>query len=407
MDNSIETLESHNSNEIDEIEEIKEIKEIKEYEKFEDMNLDDSILRGLYSYGFENPSAIQKKAIVPIMKGDDVLAQAQSGTGKTGTFVTATLERIDKKLSGCQAIIITPTRELAYQITDVFKNIGQYINVKFVPCVGGTNIQEFKNEITNVPNQTPIVIIGTPGRIIDMIERHYLSTRVIKLLVVDEADEMLSTSFQIQIKSIIQMIPKSTQICLFSATMPIEVVDLTKKFMDNPLNILVKKEEVTLDGIKQYFINVDQEKWKVETFCDLYNMISVGQSMVYVNTISKAEWLKNRLTDRDFTVTVIHSKMKPTERTSVMKDFRAGTSRVLISTDLLSRGIDIQQISVVINYDLPNNKECYIHRIGRSGRFGRKGVAINFCTNRDHWKLEELEKFYDTCIEQMPQDINL
>mgnify|MGYP005843809339 CR=1 FL=1 len=380
---------------------------IDEYQSFDNMNLKEHVLRGLYSYGFEKPSAIQKKAIVPIMKGGDIIAQAQSGTGKTGTFVTSTLERIDENINGCQAVVISPTRELSYQIRNVFSSIGQFTKNKFVTCVGGTNIQTFKEEMSEYNDNNPVVIIGTPGRIIDMIERKYLSTRLVKMLVLDEADEMLSSSFQVQIKSIIQSLPKSTQICLFSATMPSEVIELSKKFMDNATHILVKKEEITLDGIRQYFINVQHERWKLETFCDLYKMISISQSMVYVNTRNKAEWLKKKLLENDFTVGVIHSKMEPEERKEMMTAFRRGDPRVLISTDLLSRGIDIHQVSIVINYDLPNDKESYIHRIGRSGRYGRKGVAINFTCEYDYWKVQELEKFYETKIEEMPTELDL
>jgi translation initiation factor 4A len=370
-------------------------------DSFDDMGLKENLLRGIYSHGFEKPSMIQSKAVVPISSGRDVLAQSQSGTGKTGAFVIGALQRIDDTKDGCQAMVVTPTRELAEQILDVCTSISQYVNVKPVLCVGGSNIYDAKKSIESGCT----VVIGTPGRIIDMIERRFLSTENIKLMIMDEADEMLSNSFLQQIKIIIQNIPTTSQICLFSATLPVEVVDLTKKFMDNPQHILVKKEQLTLEGIKQFYIDVDNEKWKLDTFCDLYNIMSISQSMIYVNTKRKAESLQNLLKDRNFTVSVIHSNMSHSERSAIMKEFRNGGTRILISTDLLSRGIDIQQVSIVINYDLPNNKECYIHRIGRSGRFGRKGVAINFATSRDTWKLDELQEFYQTKIEPMPSNI--
>lgn len=370
-------------------------------DSFDDMGLKENLLRGIYSHGFEKPSMIQSKAVVPISSGRDVLAQSQSGTGKTGAFVIGALQRIDDTKDGCQAMVVTPTRELAEQILDVCTSISQYVNVKPVLCVGGSNIYDAKKSIESGCT----VVIGTPGRIIDMIERRFLSTENIKLMIMDEADEMLSNSFLQQIKIIIQNIPTTSQICLFSATLPVEVVDLTKKFMDNPQHILVKKEQLTLEGIKQFYIDVDNEKWKLDTFCDLYNIMSISQSMIYVNTKRKAESLQNLLKDRNFTVSVIHSNMSNSERSAIMKEFRNGGTRILISTDLLSRGIDIQQVSIVINYDLPNNKECYIHRIGRSGRFGRKGVAINFATSRDTWKLDELQEFYQTKIEPMPSNI--
>lgn len=368
---------------------------------FDDMGLKENLLRGIYSYGFETPSMIQSKAIVPISSGRDILAQSQSGTGKTGAFITGTLQRIDDTKDGCQAIVVTPTIQLAEQIINVCQALGQYLNIKPVLCVGGLNIYEAKKDLESGCT----IVIGTPGRIIDMIERRFLKTNDIKMLVMDEADEMLSNSFLQQIKIIIQNIPSDTQICLFSATMPREVIDLTKHFMDNPQHILVKREQLTLEGIKQFYISLDNEKWKFDTFCDLYSTISISQSMVYVNTKRKADELQSRLKEQNFTVSVIHSDMKHSERSAIMKEFRAGGTRILISTDLLSRGIDIQQVSIVVNYDLPNNKECYIHRIGRSGRFGRKGVAINFATPRDVWKLEELQEFYSTTIESMPSNI--
>jgi translation initiation factor 4A len=365
--------------------------EITEYGNFDDMGLKDSLLRGIYSYGFEKPSKIQSKAIVPVTQGNDVIAQSQSGTGKTGTFVISTLQRVDESVKGCQAMIIAHTKELATQIHQVCSDIGRYTSINPVLCIGGTSIYEAKKQLKNGTT----VVIGTPGRIIDMIERRFLQTRFVQLLVLDEADEMLSPGFQQQIKNIITKIPQTSQICIFSATMPRFVLDITKKFMRTPVSVRVRHEELTLEGIQQFFIGVE-EMYKFDTFCDLYEKISVNQSIVYVNTKRKAEWLRKKLEENNFAI--------PLERSTIMKDYRSGKTRILVSTDLLSRGIDIQQVSVVINYDLPNNKECYLHRIGRSGRYGRKGTAINFVTNEDFWKIEELERFYETQIEEMPED---
>lgn len=372
--------------------------------KFEDMNLKDNLLRGIFSYGFERPSLIQSKAVPVIMTGKDVVAQSQSGTGKTGAFVISTLNTIKEDINGCQGLIVVPTRELACQIHNVCKNIGQYLNVKTVVCVGGSNIQQSREEL----KEGCVVVVGTPGRIIDMIERGYLSTRLVRMFIMDEADEMLSNSFLNQVRTIIQSLPTSAQICLFSATIPPPVLDITTKFMDNPKRILVKQEQLTLEGIKQYFIDVGHDRWKFDTFCDLYSYISVSQSIIYVNRKSKADELKERLENKNFTVSVMHGRMTGSERSAIMRQFRNGETRILISTDLLSRGIDIQQVSVVINYDLPhmNNKESYIHRIGRSGRYGRKGVAINFVTRKDFFKIRELEKFYQTEIVEMPENID-
>ena len=211
-------------------------------------------------------------------------------------------------------------------------------------------------------------------------------------------------SFENQMKMIISSIPKDSQICLFSATMPREILEITKIFMNDPKMILVKQEDVTLDGIKQYYYNAEKEKYKYDILCDIYNKISINQSIIYVNTKQKANKLKNMLEEDGFTVSVIHSDMQSFERESIMKDFRSGKSRILLSTDLLSRGIDVQQISIVINYDIPNNKECYIHRIGRSGRYGRKGVAINLTTDDDNWKISELVNHYDTKIDELPNN---
>ena len=368
---------------------------------FEKMNLSDNLLRGIYAYGFEKPSEIQSKAIIPIIKKRDIIAQSQSGTGKTGAFTIGTLQLIDENTDGLQAIIIAPIRELAVQINDVCSNLGQFLKKKPVLCVGGSNIQDCRRDLNKGS-----IVIGCPGRIIDMMEKGYLVTKNIKVLVLDEADELLSNSFVKQIRLIVEQLPSKTQICLFSATMPPSVVELSKKFMNNPETIFVKPEQLTLEGIKQFYIDIKYENWKFDTFCDLYNVISISQSIVYVNTKKKAEWLSVNLIKKNFTVSIIRGDMEASERTAIMKDFRSGNTRILISTDLLSRGIDIQQVSVVINYDLPNNNECYIHRIGRSGRFGRKGVAINFATTRDLWRIKELEEFYSTAIEDMPDNIN-
>lgn len=372
------------------------------YDSFDEMGLKEPLLRGIFAYGFERPSTIQGRAIVPVTEGLDIIAQSQSGTGKTGTFVISSLQRINEEEDGCQVIIISHTRELAYQTYDVCTNIGQYIkNVVPVVCVGGANIHDARNKLKTGAN----IVIGTPGRIIDMMERRFLKTDKVKLLILDEADEMLSPGFENQVKDIVSGIPKESQICLFSATMPGAVMDLSEKFMNNPQKILIKNEELTLEGIRQFYINVNEDKHKFATFCDLYECISVSQSIVYVNTKRRADQLKEMLEDNNFTVSVMHSDMDSDERQDIMKQFRSGVTRILLTTDLLSRGIDVQQVSVVINYDIPNNKECYIHRIGRSGRFGRKGVAINFTTDRDYWKVEELSRFYNTEIQSMPSDI--
>merc|ERR1712150_349304 len=230
-------------------------------------------------------------------------------------------------------------------------------------------------------------------------------TESMKMFVLDEADEMLSRGFKDQIYDVFRKLPPSIQVILLSATMPEDALEVTKRFMRDPINILVKKEELTLEGIKQFFINVEKEDWKFETLCDLYETMTITQAVIFLNTRRKVDWLTEKLHEKDFTVSSMHGDMEQKERDLIMKEFRSGSSRVLITTDLLARGIDVQQVSLVINYDLPTNRENYIHRIGRGGRFGRKGVAINFVTDEDKRALQDIEKFYNTQIDEMPMNV--
>jgi translation initiation factor 4A len=369
---------------------------------FDDLNLKKEILRGIYAYGYENPSSIQQRAIAPIVEGRDVLAQAQSGTGKTATFTISALQRIDEKERVTQALILAPTRELALQIQKVVLAIGQHLDVTVHASIGGTSIQEDIEAFKKGAQ----VVVGTPGRVFDMIERRLLKTDKVKMFILDEADEMLSSGFREQIYNIFRLLPETTQVVLLSATMPQDVLEVTTKFMRNPVRILVKKDELTLEGIKQFFVNVELEEYKFDCLTDLYDSISVTQAVIFCNTRRKVEYLTEQLAANQFTVSAIHSELTQQERDTIMQEFRTGSSRILISTDLLARGIDVQQVSLVINYDLPSNKENYIHRIGRGGRFGRKGVAINFVTDKDVGMMREIEKFYSTQIEELPENVN-
>jgi len=342
-------------------------------ETFDEMGLSDDLLRGIYAYGFEKPSIIQQKAILPMSKGGDIIAQAQSGTGKTATFSIATLKSIDLTNSKCQAIIMSPTRELAHQTNRVVTALSDFMRPTIRMCVGGTNTKE---DIAALSSGVQIVI-GTPGRIYDMIQRRALNVSQVKMITLDEADEMLSRGFKDQIYDILQLLP-TVQICLFSATIPLEIMDISTRWMKNPETILVKKDQLTLEGIKQFYIAIEKDEWKLETLCDLYETLSINQSIIYCNTRRSVDWLTDQMVRRDFPVSAIHSDLDQRQRDAIMDEFRTGSTRVLITTDLLARGIDIQQISVVINFDIPTNRENYIHRIGRSGRYGRKGVAINF-----------------------------
>merc|ERR1712212_1316418 len=370
-------------------------------ENFDDMNLKEELLRGIYAYGFEKPSAIQQRAIVPCIKGMDVIAQAQSGTGKTATFSIAVLQKIDTGLRETQALMLAPTRELAQQIQKVVMSLGDYMGAQCHACIGGTSVREDMRKLDDGQH----IVVGTPGRVFDMISRKILRPNYMKMLVLDEADEMLSRGFKDQIYDVFRRLPSNIQVILLSATMPEDVLDVTKRFMRDPINILVKKEELTLEGIKQFYINVEKEEWKLETLTDLYETMTITQAVIFLNTRRKVDWLKEKLHEKDFTVSSMHGDMEQAERDIIMKEFRTGSSRVLITTDLLARGIDVQQVSLVNNYDLPNNRENYIHRIGRGGRFGRKGVAINFVTQDDVRILKDIETFYNTTIDAMPMNV--
>jgi translation initiation factor 4A len=370
-------------------------------DSFDDMKLKPELLRGVYAYGFERPSAIQERAIMPICTGRDVIAQAQSGTGKTATFTISILQRIDMALREPQALILAPTRELAQQIQKVVIALGDYMNVDCHACVGGTSIKEDIAKLQAGPH----IIVGTPGRVFDMINRRFLKTDNIKIFALDEADEMLSKGFAENMYDIFQLLPAETQVVLLSATMPNDVLEVTKKFMRDPVRILVKKEELTLEGIRQFFIAVEKEEWKLDTLCDLYETVTITQAVIFCSTRRKVDWLTEKLHAREFTVSAMHGDMEQSAREVIMKEFRSGSSRVLIATDLLARGIDVQQVSLVINYDLPTSKENYVHRIGRGGRFGRKGVAINFVTTEDVPMLREIERFYNTQVEEMPLNV--
>jgi len=368
---------------------------------FDDMNLKDELLRGIYAYGFEKPSAIQQRGIMPVLAGHDTIAQAQSGTGKTATFSISVLQQIDLKLNKCQALILAPTRELAQQIQKVLRALGDYLNVTSHACIGGTLVRDD----IRILRDGVQVVVGTPGRVYDMIKRNELEMKHVKIFVLDEADEMLSRGFKDQIYDVFEHLPPSVQVCLFSATMPEDILEISQRFMRDPVRILVKRDELTLEGIKQFYISVEKEDWKLETLCDLYETLTITQAIIYCNTRRKVDWLTDKMSGRDFTVSSMHGDMTGQERELIMKEFRSGSSRVLITTDLLARGIDVQQVSLVINYDLPANRENYIHRIGRSGRFGRKGVAINFVTADDVRTMREIEAFYGTQIEEMPMNV--
>lgn len=368
-------------------------------EKFEDMGLSEKILRGVIAYGFTDPSLVQQRAIRPFLAGRDVIAQAQSGMGKTATFCLGILSRIDQSKNSTQAVILAHSHELAQQIDMVLRQLGHYTEMRYNLSIGGINIMDNVNSLKK--SLKPHIVIGTPGRILDLIGKRALYTKGLTMFVIDEADEMLSGKMQDQIKNIINSLPQEAQIGLYSATMNNEFFEVASKFMNKPVNILVKNEELTLDGIKQYYINVEKNSFKFDTLCDIYGSLSLNQIIIYCNEKDIVDRLTLMLRENDFQVSAIHSDMSGKDREETMSNFRNCKTRVLVSTDLTGRGIDVQQVSVVINYDIPNRIESYIHRIGRSGRYGRKGVAINFITNYDIKKMQKIEQYYHTMIDEM------
>ena len=368
---------------------------------FDAMGIREDLLRGLYSYGFEKPSAIQQRAIMPICAGRDVIAQAQSGTGKTSMISLALCQMLDTSTREVQALVLSPTRELATQTEKTALALGNFMSVQVHACIGGRSV----GEDAKVLDRGVHLVSGTPGRVFDMIKRRNLRTRNIKTLVLDEADEMLNKGFKEQIYDVYRYLPPETQVVLVSATLPVDVLEMTSKFMTDPIRILVKRDELTLEGIKQFFVAVEKEEWKFDTLCDLYDTLTITQAVIFCNTKKKVDWLTEKMRANNFTVSAMHGDMPQKERDAIMGEFRGGTTRVLITTDVWARGIDVQQVSLVINYDLPLNRENYIHRIGRSGRYGRKGVAINFVKADDVGALRDIEQYYSTQVDEMPQNV--
>jgi translation initiation factor 4A len=374
----------------------------KVYESFDEMGLSDEIIRGIYSYGFETPSKIQQVAIVPMSKNSDILAQSQSGTGKTGAFTIGSLSVVDSSIKAPQVIVICPTRELAQQTERVARALGNYMGLKVLSATGGNQL---RSDISTLKAGAQF-IVGTPGRIFDLIRRGDLAIEHMKYIILDEADQMLEDLFAEQIRTILDnKFPASTRLALFSATMPVNVLEVAEHYLNNPVRILLPADEVTLDGIKQYYVGLEREEWKLPVLLDLYQQIAVNQALIYVNKRQKAEWLAKQLAAQGFTLEYIHGEMEVADRKKRMEDFRSGQVRVLISTDLLARGIDVQQVSLVVNYELPVQRENYIHRIGRSGRYGKKGVAINLIYGGEMNSLKEIEKHYSTTVHELPDDL--
>jgi len=382
----------------------------------ENLNLDEKLIRGIFSAGFEKPSPIQKKACYAMIHGkrspdkvlekdehlSDVIGQAQSGTGKTGCFVTSVLQIINEKEQKIQSLIMAPTRELASQIEKNVKLLGNYMNIDCALLIGGEPLDENRRKL----EKNPHIIVGTPGRVLDCFRRRYIPTGCINLLVLDEADEMLSAGFKEQIYDIFEFLPKDVRVGLFSATMPPELEELTRKFLRTPIKILVKADMLTLEGIAQYKVQLSTDKMKLETLIDIFENLNINQSIIYCNSVERCEDLYYAMLDEKFPVRCIHRKLTQAERTATHAGFIRGEFRVLIATDIYARGIDVQQVQYVVNFDVPRSPHTYLHRIGRSGRWGRKGIAINFVNRQDYQKIKSIEEYYHTEVQDMPMNYN-
>ena len=377
------------------------------YNNFDSLKLNDKLLQGIYLYGFSQPSKIQIQGIESISTGSDCLLQSQSGTGKTATYLLGMLHRLcllEGNNNTC--MIITPTRELANQVYEVAFNLAKFTDYKIAKCIGGIDIHTNKHEIKNAS-----IIIGTIGRIYHMISDKKINLNNLKLIVLDEVDELLSDGINDKLEYIFNNSDLTkTQTVLISATITYNVFNLSKKVMTkNPIKILLKNDEIVINLISQFYLDIEIEDQKFDTLLDLYNLISAAQTIIFCNTIKKIEWLDEKLKENNFTITVIHSNMTQLERNNIVQEFRDGKTRLLLTTDLLSRGIDIPQVNMVINYDLPSNKEAYVHRIGRCGRFNKKGIAISFIKTSDMYDtkfLNRLKHVYKINIQEMPESFD-
>jgi superfamily II DNA/RNA helicase len=396
-------------------------KNLKKSVKESNMEVIENLFNGISDFGFVQPTVIQSETIVPFFKGQDIIAQSQSGTGKTGAFTIGCLSRIEPKNCYPQVIVISNTKDLADQTYQVFSNVSKHMGIKICLTIGGEymtvreNVKQAKNSH---------VLICTPGRLDNIIKEKAFNTRDVKILVMDEADALLDNDFVDVIKSIAKSLLKQNedmQTCIFSATFNEEVLKLTEKFLrENPFKVIVKREDLSLDIIKQYVVNLGEEAHKLLTLKDLYCKLVISQSIIFVRTIKKANIIYNEMKNDGHSIGILHGSLTSKERMEIMKDFRRAKTRILISTNVLSRGIDVQNIGVIFNYDIPDDVNTYLHRIGRSGRYGTKGVAINFVIassndntrykdrNRentfvsDEDKIKEIQNHYNINIEELP-----
>lgn len=387
-------IESENSNNEDTYDTSFEISSFDELE-----NIDNNILRGIFSYGFEKPSPIQRKAIKPIIAGRDIIAQAQSGTGKTAAFSIGALSLIDLKDNNTQVLVLSPTRELTTQTAKVMSSIGSMMDgLRVQTLFGGSSMDEHSGFLKKT---SPHIICGCPGRVYDMMRRGNITTKTIKLIILDEADEMLSQGFKEQVYNIFQYFDNNIQVALFSATLSEQIQPIINQIMRNPVKITMKAEMLTLEGISQFFVAVEDDRQKYLILKDTFSFISLSQCIIYCNSVKRVADLHEAMREDGFPVCCVHSNMDSKERDAAFNEFKLGSCRVLISSNVTARGIDIQQVSTVINFDIPKCVHTYLHRIGRSGRWGRKGSAINFMTKHDSLLIKNIENHYKIQIGEL------
>lgn len=368
--------------------------------EFEDYFLKRDLLKGIFEKGFEKPSPIQEEAIPVALSGRNILARAKNGTGKTAAFAIPVLEKCQINKKAIQGLILVPTRELALQTSAVVKELGKHLNVQCMVSTGGTSLRD---DIMRLYN-TVHVLVGTPGRILDLANKDVAGLRQCHIVVMDEADKLLSPEFQPIVEKLIEFIPKQRQILMFSATFPVTVKDFKSKYLPDAHEINLM-DELTLKGVTQYYAFVE-ERQKVHCLNTLFAKLQINQAIIFCNSVTRVELLAKKITELGFSCFYIHARMLQSHRNRVFHDFRNGACRCLVSSDLFTRGIDIQSVNVVINFDFPQNSETYLHRIGRSGRFGHLGLAVNLVTYDDRFNLYRIEHELGTEIKPIPSHID-
>jgi ATP-dependent RNA helicase DDX6/DHH1 len=367
---------------------------------FEDYFLKRELLMGIFEMGYEKPSPIQEESIPIVLAGRDILARAKNGTGKTASFLIPALEKCDASKRAIQAVILVPTRELALQTSQVCKSLGKHLPLKVMVTTGGTSLKDDIVRLSEVVH----ILIGTPGRVLDLARKGIAVLSQCSYFAMDEADKLLAPEFQPIIEQLMQFLPTPRQVLLFSATFPVAVGAFAQQFMSNPYEINLM-EELTLKGVTQYYAFVE-ERQKVHCLATLFAKLQINQSIIFCNSVNRVELLAKKITEMGSSCFFIHAKMQQSHRNRVFHDFRNGATRHLVCSDLFTRGIDIQAVNVVVNFDFPRTAETYLHRIGRSGRFGHLGLAINFITYEDRYNLYTIEKELGTEIKPIPSVID-